>query len=119
MSAIAGQIRPKLHGTSNRKLDAAWTAVRQYVSTIEPASNTKAKKSLLALAGFLTSRARVIRLIVPDEISAYTVFETLNDRGLELAVADLLKNYLYSRAGKPLEEVSAAWNQMTGKLNVL
>jgi hypothetical protein len=31
---------------------------------------------------------------VSDLASAYKVFETLDDRGLDLTVADLLKNYL-------------------------
>lgn len=38
-----------------------------------------------------------ILISVDDEVSAYTVFETLNARGLELSSTDLLKNYLFSR----------------------
>ncbi len=37
-----------------------------------------------------------IQITVDDELSAYTVFETLNARGLELTSTDLLKNYLFS-----------------------
>lgn len=37
-----------------------------------------------------------ILVIVEDEAGAYTVFETLNARGLELTSGDLLKNYLLS-----------------------
>jgi uncharacterized protein with ParB-like and HNH nuclease domain len=35
-----------------------------------------------------------IQIVVEDELDAYTVFETLNARGLELTTTDLLKNYL-------------------------
>lgn len=38
-----------------------------------------------------------ILITVEDELNAYTVFETLNARGLELSSTDLLKNYLFSR----------------------
>ncbi|MDP4539694.1 DUF262 domain-containing HNH endonuclease family protein [Qipengyuania sp. DY56-A-20] len=38
-----------------------------------------------------------IRISVDDELNAYTVFETLNARGLELTSTDLLKNYMFSR----------------------
>ncbi|MBC7481520.1 MAG: DUF262 domain-containing protein [Rhizobacter sp.] len=38
-----------------------------------------------------------IRIAVDNELNAYTVFETLNARGLELSATDLLKNYLFSR----------------------
>ena len=37
-----------------------------------------------------------IQIVVEDDLSAYTVFETLNARGLELTSTDLLKNYLFS-----------------------
>ncbi len=38
-----------------------------------------------------------ILISVDDELNAYTVFETLNARGLELTTTDLIKNYLFSR----------------------
>jgi len=37
-----------------------------------------------------------IKIEVEDEMSAYTLFETLNYRGVDLTVTDLLKNYLFS-----------------------
>lgn len=54
-----------------------------------------------ALAKILSETAArqllFILITVDDEINAYTVFETLNARGLELTTTDLLKNYLFSR----------------------
>lgn len=41
-----------------------------------------------------------IQIIVEDELSAYTVFETLSSRGVGLTVTDLLKNYLFSISSK-------------------
>lgn len=38
----------------------------------------------------------LIQIVVEDTLSAYTVFETLNARGIELTTTDLLKNYLFS-----------------------
>jgi len=37
---------------------------------------------------------------VDDELDAFTVFETLNSRGVKLAPIDLLKNYLFSVVNK-------------------
>lgn len=45
----------------------------------------------------IARRLLFIRITVDDALSAYTVFETLNARGLELSAADLLKNYLFSK----------------------
>ncbi len=42
----------------------------------------------------VAERLLFIQIVVEDELNAYTVFETLNARGLELTTTDLLKNYL-------------------------
>ena len=39
-------------------------------------------------------------------------FETLNDRGLELAKTDLLKNHLFSLSDDRLDEIQHLWVQM-------
>jgi Protein of unknown function DUF262/Protein of unknown function (DUF1524) len=52
------------------------------------------------LATFLSrsigDKTMFIKIEVEDELSAYTLFETLNYRGVDLTVTDLLKNYLFS-----------------------
>ena len=51
------------------------------------------------LGGFLekiSDNLIFILITVDDDVSAYTVFETLNARGVELTTTDLLKNYLFS-----------------------
>jgi hypothetical protein len=58
---------------------------------------------------FLEHRARVIAVEVSDEADAFLIFETLNARGRELTVADLLKNYLFGLAGKEIETLQARW----------
>lgn len=57
-----------------------------------------------------------ILITVEDDISAYTVFETLNARGLELSSTDLLKNYLFSRVVTPtdLHALQRRWRHMIG-----
>jgi Protein of unknown function (DUF1524) len=37
----------------------------------------------------------------------------LNDRGLDLSITDLLKNFVFRTAGNRVEEAQAAWTQMT------
>ena len=59
---------------------------------------------------------QVIEITVQDDYDAYMLFETLNDRGLALSVADLLKNYLFSRAEDRLEDVQENWQEMSRSL---
>ena len=70
------------------------------------------------LVDFLTEivarRLLFIQINVEDELNAYTVFETLNARGLELSSTDLLKNYLFSllRGPDDLQAAQRQWQQM-------
>lgn len=59
-------------------------------------------------------RLLFIQITVDDEMNAYTVFETLNARGLELSSTDLLKNYLFSRVPSPadLDALERRWGSL-------
>ena len=70
--------------------------------------------ALVALEHFIDRSANIIVIEVGDESDAFIIFETLNDRGLELAVADLVKNYLFSLAGKRnIEAFKKLWTETT------
>lgn len=55
-----------------------------------------------------------ILITVDDDLTAYTVFETLNARGLELTTTDLLKHSLFSRVhvGADLEALQRRWQRL-------
>lgn len=61
-------------------------------------------------------KLQFILITVEDDFSAYTVFETLNARGLELSSTDLLKNYLFSRVPvrTDLELLQRRWRHLIG-----
>jgi len=68
---------------------------------------------------FVEHRAAVILLKVPSDVNAYTMFETLNDRGLKTSQADLVKNYLFGQSDKRLNEAQQKWTLMRGTLESL
>jgi hypothetical protein len=45
--------------------------------------------------------------------NAYVIFESLNDRGIDLSVLDLVKNYIFGKAGNDLDKVQYNWLKMT------
>ena len=61
-----------------------------------------------------------IAIRVEDELSAFTVFETLNARGLELSEPDLIKNFLLSladgRAEHEIDDLLVLWNRVGDKV---
>ena len=68
---------------------------------------------------FIENRATIILLTVPDEMNAFMMFETLNDRGLKTSQADLVKNYLFSEADNRLLEAQQKWSRMICALEAL
>src|SRR5206468_438178 len=92
------------------------------VKKIAQASGTPAQaaEKLFGLVKFIRDNARVIRLIVTNAGIAYTIFETLNDRGIDLSPLDLVKNHVFSKAASQspatLRDMEARWTQMMATL---
>ncbi len=82
---------------SNRLLWECSSYFRQRLGAVE-----SFRRDGRALAGLVSEvvarRLTFILITVDDALNAYTVFETLNARGLELTTTDLLKNYLFASA---------------------
>ncbi len=70
-----------------------------------------------AIIDAINNRIFVIRIDVKDDYNAFALFETLNDRGLELSEADLLKNHLLSVSGPRLGETQGDWELMEQNLS--
>jgi len=70
---------------------------------------------------YMRDNVGVVRLVVPDDDIAYTMFETLNDRGLELSPLDLVKNHMFRRAAEHSPErikvMESRWAQMMQTLS--
>ena len=53
-------------------------------------------RAIAELVDRMSDRLFFTVITVTDELNAYTVFETLNARGVRLSATDLLKNYLFA-----------------------
>lgn len=102
---------------SHVRIDKAATLAREHVQRIGAARD--ATEKLTDLVEYLRDCVKVIWVCVPDDTNAFMVFETLNDRGLALAITDLLKNHLFGLAGNRLSEVQTAWVGMVSALENL
>lgn len=100
---------------SNARLASAMHLCSEHVSTLAKTTNTPAAV-LLDWIDYLNDKAKVIVVEVNDEAAAYTIFEVLNDRGLELSVSDLLKNFIFRVAEDKVSEAQAHWSRMIGIL---
>jgi hypothetical protein len=106
-------INPRGLSKSNKLL---WQCFSYFKRQVESWSDGTTDGTQLArLVSETTGRQLMfIRIAVDDELNAYTVFETLNARGLELSATDLLKNYLFSRlrTAADLEALQRRWKSL-------
>lgn len=84
-------------------------------------SNPSGERVAAFISEVVTERLVFITVRVQDQLSAYTVFETLNARGLELTETDLLKNYLLSLADRlsrsQMDPVLSQWGRITNRVD--
>jgi hypothetical protein len=89
--------------SSMRKLVEATAKCREYISTLaaqQEGDRTNQAKILFELARYIRDKVQVNCLDVNSPENAYTIFESLNDRGIDLSVLDLLKNHIFREAGQ-------------------
>lgn len=111
---------PEATLTSNQRLIDAYKQAQKHVERIVAIGGAKQHGDFLnTWVDFIEYRAIAVLLKVADDADAYKMFETLNDRGLRTSQADLVKNHLFSRADKRLEEVQQRWSFMRGALETL
>ena len=100
---------------SNEKIQSAYNFIKDYIKKVL-SDNNKDENVLIDWKDFVDEKLKVVTISVPNDTNAFTIFETLNDRGLALAQIDLLKNYLYSKASNRLVEVEKSWLELMSKI---
>ncbi|HEX4077492.1 MAG TPA: DUF262 domain-containing protein [Rhizomicrobium sp.] len=112
---VAAPTKPS-HDLLNAAFIEASDQVRRIVAVVD---EKDAGDTLNRWITFAESRALAVLLRVPNDADAYRMFETLNDRGLRTSQSDLVKNYLFGRAGDRIGEVQQKWSFMRGALETI
>ena len=105
--------------SSNRRLIEATTTCRKAIRELARTggSNLKAQAAkLYKMAEYLRDNVQLVCMDVSSTDNAYVIFEALNDRGVDLSVLDLVKNYVFSKAGTRLPQVQNDWIRMVASL---
>lgn len=109
------ELRPPSHRLLFDAANIAAAQVKMIVGTRKPADQ---KRELQKWVTFIEKKARIVFIVVEDAADAFMIFETLNDRGLDLTVADLTKNYLFMKVGKSqVETAKNYWARMGATLS--
>lgn len=118
-----GELQPDLHDEEER-IQAAHlqfdALVRQLVDSIKADSTLNAKRKQERIGEGLTAirntllALKLIFVTLDSEDDAYLIFETLNTRGKDLALADLVKNHftkILKAKNKALDQTTIKWNK--------
>lgn len=95
-------------------LDAKQTIDDKLTQILE--ANNQNSDILIDWILYIENNVKVIWVEVPDYSNAFTIFETLNDRGLDLAISDLLKNYLFHKSASAIKQAQQNWITMVSVL---
>jgi len=95
------------------KLIAAYKFFSDKVSEI------KTEKELDEIETHIISNIQILRILAGNTTDAYILFETLNDRGLDLAPSDLVKTFLLSQLKESptkIDKLAELWDEMADLL---
>jgi hypothetical protein len=110
----------KIPRASNRRLAKASQIIEEFLKDILKGTKPDVQSDYLnRWVSFIKDSASVVIVTAPDEVGAFRMFETLNDRGLKAGAADILKNYFFSKAGSRLNEAQTHWSTITNSIESL
>ena len=113
--------RPTTTGktSSQKKLCKAYTFFEEKINDCLDNERNDPIKCVEILQQYYNTLINNFDLMVveTDDLSeAFIIFETLNARGKELETADLLKNYVFMKAGSHIDSVKDKWTNMLDTL---
>lgn len=97
---------------SNGLLPEAYKYFLGRVAQEVASKGTKADELLVPLIDTLRTKLKLITIPVATDEDANLFFESLNARGKELAISDLVKNRLYFETGSQVDRAEQLWEQM-------
>lgn len=101
----------------NKPIIDAYNHINDIVyDKIKSLSNSQAYSYLKEYHNSILDKFEVVEIEVENDVDAFLIFETLNDRGLELSAVDLIKNKLFKNCSKQsdFEKIKEKWIKILG-----
>jgi hypothetical protein len=100
---------------SHKLIVSAYDEIKSSIKIlVDQYGDINAKQQLNDIITYLRTKCMVVKLVVDSEETAFTLFETLNDRGLKTSQADLVKNYIFKLSDNRISEAQKLWSSMRG-----
>ncbi|MGW4535415.1 GmrSD restriction endonuclease domain-containing protein [Nocardia sp. NPDC004340] len=104
--AYAEHIRETHAGDGGDRVGAAYRFFRQALLAVEGAADGSA---VVQIEKAITTRLTLVQVVAERDDNVHRIFESLNNTGLKLSQADLLRNYLFMRLPTRGEQVYQAY----------
>ncbi|QKW07396.1 DUF262 domain-containing protein [Streptomyces sp. NA04227] len=91
--------------TSGDRVAAAYSFFQRKLLELMETDGTSAPKDVLRIEQAITSRLTLVTVTAERRDNVHRIFESLNNTGLKLSQADLLRNYLFMRLRARGEQV--------------
>jgi hypothetical protein len=100
---------------SHKLIVSAYDEIKLSIKTlVDQYGDLNSKQQLNDIITYLRTKCMVVKLVVDSEETAFTLFETLNDRGLKTSQADLVKNFIFKLSDNRILEAQKLWSSMRG-----
>ncbi|MCO4053052.1 MAG: DUF262 domain-containing protein [Bosea sp.] len=118
-SAIDVELANRRLKLSNGKILHCYLNLKEKINKLCTIDGRITLSPLADIEEYIKEKLSIIQIIVSDEADAYTLFETLNERGIELSILDLLKNHLFkvAGAGASREAMKQKWFETLSNLD--
>ena len=103
---------PARRGSAERIANAYDLARARVETLMGEVTEAQRYRYLYEWMNFLQKSVAVVVITVPEDVDGYTMFETLNDRGLRASQVDNIKNRLFRKTGSRLAEAEDKWLSM-------
>ena len=80
-------------------------------------SEVKCKENLRKFIDYVLDKVYLLPIVCPSRDDALTIFETINNRGLDLSPADIFKAILYKKAGNDADDFIGSWDKLVSGLS--
>ncbi|MHB7979180.1 hypothetical protein CF067_12250 [Clostridium sporogenes] len=104
----------------NKPMIDAYDHICQVIyDKIKLLSNSQAYNYLKKYHKAILDQFEVVEIEVENDVDAFLIFETLNDRGLELSAVDLIKNKLFKNCSmrSDFEDIKNKWTKILGTID--
>lgn len=102
-----------------RKMRSTYTTIHKWIE-----NDLKLKKTLGERIDRLDNifnsfydKFYIVMISAPSRIDAFTIFETLNSRGKDLEVSDIIKNHLMSLLNSDMDSANTQWQRIASAFN--